>query len=63
LERNGSFGFLSVGFVCWQKPNVPFVRWVFSVWNTTCLCQTCRLYLIADSSLLESMSFYLLSKL
>ena len=24
-----SFGFLSVGFMCWQKPNVQFVRLAF----------------------------------
>ncbi|WP_156900406.1 hypothetical protein [Flavobacterium filum] len=27
MGKSGSFGFLSVGFVCREKPNVPLVRW------------------------------------
>jgi len=27
MGKSGSFGFLSVGFVCREKTNVPLVRW------------------------------------
>jgi len=31
LEKNGSFGFLKLWLVCWQKPNVPFSGWFFTL--------------------------------
>jgi len=32
LAKNGSFGFAKGRLVCRAKPNVPFVRWHFSVY-------------------------------
>jgi hypothetical protein len=55
LAKNGSFDFAKGRLVRWAKPNVPFVRWVFS------MCPNGPR--IGDSGGLESQNFQFYTKL
>ncbi|MDY3345376.1 hypothetical protein PG326_08995 [Riemerella anatipestifer] len=48
MGKSGSFGFLSVGFVCREKPNVPLVRWQKN--KKMCVGQKLNLCLVSLSA-------------
>ncbi len=58
LAKNGSFGFAKGWLLCRAKPNVPFVRWHFSVYIGSLFPALSLSFRLAPNSLIPAV-FYL----